>query len=95
MPETTWEKRRVGRTNLEVTILGFDTATLGSSRIEVSRKESEAMIRAAWDAGIRSLLRRRRRVGARITRSLRDAPAPLPGSWPADGSGEWLDGWPC
>lgn len=48
-----WEKRRVGRTGLEVTVLGFGTATMGGSRIPVTREESEAMIRAAWDAGIR------------------------------------------
>lgn len=53
MSETVWEQRRVGRTNLEVTVLGFGTATLGSSRIQVPREESEAMIRAAWDAGLR------------------------------------------
>ncbi len=53
MSEAAWEKRCVGRTNLEVTVLGFGTATLGSSRIQVSREESETMIRAAWDAGIR------------------------------------------
>lgn len=48
-----WDKRRIGQTNLEVTVLGFGTATLGGSRIPVTREESEAMIRAAWDAGIR------------------------------------------
>lgn len=53
MSEAAWEKRCVARTNLEVTVLGFGTATLGSSRIQVSREESETMIRAAWDAGIR------------------------------------------
>ena len=29
----TWEKRRVGRTNLHVTSLGLGTATMGGSRI--------------------------------------------------------------
>ena len=48
-----WEKRRVGRAALEVTVLGFGTATMGGSRIPVSREESEAMVRAAWDAGVR------------------------------------------
>src|ERR1700744_2076362 len=48
-----WEKRRVGRTNLSVTCLGLGTATMGGSRIPVSREESEAMVRAAWDAGVR------------------------------------------
>ena len=48
-----WSKRRIGRTALEVTIVGFGTATMGGSRIPVTREESEAMIRTAWDAGIR------------------------------------------
>jgi len=51
MPE--WEKRRVGRTGLSVTCLGLGTATMGGSRIPVSREESEAMVRAAWQAGVR------------------------------------------
>jgi D-threo-aldose 1-dehydrogenase len=48
-----WEKRRVGQTALEVTAIGFGTATIGGSRIPVSREEGEAMVRAAWDAGLR------------------------------------------
>jgi len=51
MPE--WEKRRVGRTALHVTSLGLGTATMGGSRIQVTREEGEAMVRAAWDAGVR------------------------------------------
>jgi D-threo-aldose 1-dehydrogenase len=51
MPE--WEKRRVGRTELHVTSLGLGTATMGGSRIPVSRAEGEAMVRAAWEAGVR------------------------------------------
>ena len=51
MPE--WEKRRVGKTNLSVTSLGLGTATMGGSRIPVSRAEGEAMVRAAWQAGVR------------------------------------------
>src|SRR6184192_81353 len=46
-------KRRVGRTALEVTELGLGTATLGGTRIAVSRAEAEAIVRAAWDAGVR------------------------------------------
>jgi D-threo-aldose 1-dehydrogenase len=48
-----WEKRRVGTTNLSVTTLGLGTATMGGSRIPVTRTEGEAMVRAAWDAGVR------------------------------------------
>ena len=46
-------KRRVGRTALEVTEFGLGTATLGGTRIAVSRAEAEAIVRAAWDAGVR------------------------------------------
>jgi D-threo-aldose 1-dehydrogenase len=48
-----WEKRQVGRTKLQVTILGLGTATMGGSRIPVTRAEGEAMVTAAWDAGVR------------------------------------------
>ncbi len=51
MPE--WEKRRVGRTAVHVTSLGLGTATMGGSRINVTRTEGEAMVRAAWNAGVR------------------------------------------
>lgn len=48
-----WEKRRVGRTSLEVTSLGLGTATMGGSRIPISDDEGRAMVRAAWNAGVR------------------------------------------
>lgn len=48
-----FEKRRIGRSSLEVTALGLGCATLGGSRIDVSRNEAEAVIRAAWEAGVR------------------------------------------
>jgi D-threo-aldose 1-dehydrogenase len=48
-----FEKRRIGRSSLEVTALGLGCATLGGSRIDVSRDEAEAIIRAAWSAGVR------------------------------------------
>src|SRR5213079_1280283 len=51
MPE--FEKRRIGRTSLEVTVLGLGCATLGGTRIPVSRQEAEAIVRAAWEAGVR------------------------------------------
>jgi D-threo-aldose 1-dehydrogenase len=47
-----FEKRRIGRTPLEVTVLGLGCATLGGSRIEVSRETAEAIVRAAWAAGV-------------------------------------------
>jgi D-threo-aldose 1-dehydrogenase len=46
-------KRRIGRALLEVTSLGLGCATLGGSRIAVTRAEAEAVVRAAWDAGVR------------------------------------------
>jgi D-threo-aldose 1-dehydrogenase len=51
MPE--FAKRRIGRTPVEVTVLGLGCATLGGTRIPVSRQEAEAIARAAWDAGVR------------------------------------------
>jgi len=46
-------KRRIGRTSLEVTALGLGCATLGGSRIRVTRADAEAIVRAAWAAGVR------------------------------------------
>src|SRR6266478_9160870 len=45
-------KRRIGRTSLEVTVLGLGCATLGGSRIGVSRETAEAIVCAAWAAGV-------------------------------------------
>jgi D-threo-aldose 1-dehydrogenase len=50
---TGFEKRHLGRTALEVTALGLGCATLGGSRVPVSREEAEAIVRAAWAAGVR------------------------------------------
>lgn len=50
---TVWQKRKVGRTALEVTTLGLGTATMGGSRIQVTRQEGEAIVDAAWGAGVR------------------------------------------
>jgi D-threo-aldose 1-dehydrogenase len=51
MPQ--WEQRQVGRTKLKVTTLGLGTATMGASRIPISRQDGEAIVSAAWDAGVR------------------------------------------
>jgi len=48
-----FEGRRIGRTSLEVTSVGLGCATLGGTRIPVTRQEAETVVRAAWDAGIR------------------------------------------
>jgi len=45
-------KRRIGRTSVEVTELGLGCATLGGSRIAVSRQQAEAIVAAAWAAGV-------------------------------------------
>jgi D-threo-aldose 1-dehydrogenase len=45
-------KRRIGRTSVEVTELGLGCATLGGSRVAVSRQEAEAIVGAAWAAGV-------------------------------------------
>jgi D-threo-aldose 1-dehydrogenase len=45
-------KRRIGRTSVEVTELGLGCATLGGSRVAVSRQEAEAIVGAAWASGV-------------------------------------------
>jgi len=48
-----FRKRRIGRTEVEVTELGLGCATLGGSRVEVSAGEAESIVDAAWAAGVR------------------------------------------
>ena len=48
-----FEKRRIGRSSVEVTVLGLGCATLGGRRVPVGRAEAEAIVRAAWEAGVR------------------------------------------
>ena len=50
---TVFEKRPLGRTAVAVTSLGLGCATLGGSRVAVSREEAEGIARAAWEAGVR------------------------------------------
>ena len=47
------EKRKFGRVDLEVTIMGFGAAPIGNIFRPISEEESEAMIQASWDAGLR------------------------------------------
>src|SRR3954451_20236471 len=46
-------KRQIGRTGVMVTELGLGCATLGGSRIGVARQTAEAIVAAAWEAGVR------------------------------------------
>src|ERR1041384_8814467 len=48
-----FSRRRIGRTELEVTELGLGCATRGGSRSEVARQAAEAIVAAAWEAGVR------------------------------------------
>ena len=50
---TSFEKRPLGRTPLEVTVLGLGCATLGGHRVPVTRSEAEGIVRAAWERGVR------------------------------------------
>lgn len=50
---TEFARRRIGRTDLAVSELGLGCATLGGSRIDVARQAAEAIVAAAWDAGVR------------------------------------------
>jgi D-threo-aldose 1-dehydrogenase len=45
--------RRIGRTALSVTALGLGTATLGADRAGIAVAEAQAIVRAAWAAGVR------------------------------------------
>src|ERR1700721_3919163 len=51
MAEFAW--RQIGRTALRVTELGLGCAPLGGSRIDVARQAAEAIVSAAWAAGVR------------------------------------------
>ncbi|HET6307855.1 MAG TPA: aldo/keto reductase [Rhodopila sp.] len=48
-----WEKRQIGRTGLQVTAVGLGTATMGGSRIEITQAQGQAIVAAAWEAGVR------------------------------------------
>src|SRR5215469_140350 len=50
---TGFEKRPLGRTSVEVTVLGLGCATLGGHRVRVTRDKAEAIVRAAWARGVR------------------------------------------
>jgi D-threo-aldose 1-dehydrogenase len=76
-----WQKRPIGRTGIEVTTLGLGTATLGGNRVPISQGTAEAVVRAAWAAGVRyvdtapfyGLGFSERRVGDALREENRDA----------------------
>jgi len=48
-----WQTRPIGRTGVEVTTFGLGTATLGGNRVPISQDTAKAVVRAAWDSGVR------------------------------------------
>jgi D-threo-aldose 1-dehydrogenase len=50
---STSTRRRVGRTALELPVLGFGSAHLGELYARVDEADSRATLEAAWDAGVR------------------------------------------
>jgi D-threo-aldose 1-dehydrogenase len=50
---SSFERRRLGRTDLAVTVLGFGGATIGGLAAHVSEDQAQATLDAAWDEGVR------------------------------------------
>ena len=50
-------RRKIGRTKVEVTQLGFGGAGLGDLSVVVEDADTTATLQAVWDAGIRLMLR--------------------------------------
>ena len=69
--------RRVGKSTMRVTPLGFGGGTIGSQ--DVTNAESQATVQAAWDEGVRfydtapwyGLGRSERRIGAALAETAR------------------------
>ena len=47
------DRRRFGRSGLDVTVLGFGGATIGNLFRAVPEETAQGMVNAAWDAGVR------------------------------------------
>ncbi|WP_137126087.1 aldo/keto reductase [Roseomonas sp. HF4] len=47
------ERRRLGRTGIEVTALGFGAAPIGGFRATIPEAEAQSLLEAAWDGGVR------------------------------------------
>src|SRR5215813_2210799 len=50
---TGFEKRSLGRTSVEVTVLGLGCAPLGGHGVPVTPGEAEGIVRASWARGVR------------------------------------------
>src|SRR5437016_9653918 len=50
---TSMPRRPLGRTSVEVGILGFGGATIGGIGAQVTEAQAQATLNAAWDAGLR------------------------------------------
>src|SRR5213078_3575108 len=50
---TTLNKRKIGKTKLEVTTLGLGGAPMGGFRATISDAESAALVETAWQDGVR------------------------------------------
>lgn len=48
-----FETRQIGRTGLRVGVLGLGTATMGGNRTRISQDTAQAIVRTAWEAGVR------------------------------------------
>ncbi|MGA9866501.1 MAG: aldo/keto reductase [Acetobacteraceae bacterium] len=47
-----WQRRKIGRTAIEVTTLGLGTATMGGNRVRITQDTAQGIVRAAWAAGV-------------------------------------------
>jgi D-threo-aldose 1-dehydrogenase len=48
-----FDRRRIGRTAIEVTALGLGTATMGGNRVKIAPATADGIVRAAWESGVR------------------------------------------
>ena len=47
------ERRRLGKTDVDLPVLGMGTAPLGNLFVRLSGSQSQAILQSAWDGGIR------------------------------------------
>lgn len=101
------QRRRIGRTALEVSALGLGTAPLGGLYRDLSEDEAQATVDAAWQAGIRFFdtaphyghTKAEHRLGAALRRHPRNEYVLstkvgrhfVPRTHPYDGSEGWQD----